>query len=498
MRAQPARHQRRSRKGIAMLAALLLGGSGIAVVTANAMAGQGSQGDDRDGTVGRTATVQTIDCPDVALAMEEVPQQAEEEVARSSAELDRRVTEAFWQLNRGESARTVVPRLEQQRQTLIDRIRVLLDRLEAQQPAGLDSMDECEVREVEGTPVDDGQNGDDGQDGQEQGGDGQDGQDGDGQEQDGGGQDGQDGDGEEQATGPVAEDFVDITTVEPNVQEPQEQEGASTGTFTSECGVNEEEHFNTDNVIVAPGQLNGAQHTHDHVGNLETDFDSDNDVLAQGETTCTNGDQSTYYWPVLRALDGQEDNRGTPDGFGNQGNVGTILQAKEVDITFEGSPVGDVVAMPRFLQIITGDAKAFTNGPENANASWSCTGFEDRQLTDKYPICPEGSDITRTFRFQSCWDGENIDSANSRDHMAFAEEDGSCPDGFVAVPQLVQKLTYEVPEGENIPEETPFAVDGFAEQLKKPVTDHSDFINVMPEELMEEAVDCINSGQDCS
>ncbi len=54
--------------------------------------------------------------------------------------------------------------------------------------------------------------------------------------------------------------------------------------------------------------------------------------------------------------------------------------------------------MPRFLRIITGDAKAFTNGDANANASWSCTGFENRQLKDKYPICPEGSQVVRTVR----------------------------------------------------------------------------------------------------
>ncbi|MFD0385114.1 DUF1996 domain-containing protein [Streptomyces stramineus] len=83
--------------------------------------------------------------------------------------------------------------------------------------------------------------------------------------------------------------------------------------------------------------------------------------------------------------------------------------------------------MPRFLRIITGDAKALTNGVANANASWSCEGFENRQLKDKYPICPDGADVVRTFAFQSCWDGRNTDSANHRTHVAFARGDGSCP-----------------------------------------------------------------------
>ncbi|MGH1553774.1 hypothetical protein ACRAWF_22770 [Streptomyces sp. L7] len=47
--------------------------------------------------------------------------------------------------------------------------------------------------------------------------------------------------------------------------------------------------------------------------------------------------------------------------------------------------------MPQFLRIITGDAKTLTNGLANANAHWSCTGFENKvQLTEQYPICPQG------------------------------------------------------------------------------------------------------------
>jgi hypothetical protein len=149
--------------------------------------------------------------------------------------------------------------------------------------------------------------------------------------------------------------------------------------------------------------------------------------------------------------------------------------------------------------IITGDAKAFTGGVANANALWSCTGFEDRQLTDKYPICPAGSKVVRTANFQSCWDGRNIDSANHRTHVAFVQQDGSCAPGFKAIPQLQIRLVYsaQAPAIKNGKVRKPFAVDGFPEQLHKPVTDHNDFINVFDDGLMRKAVDCINSGQQC-
>lgn len=57
------------------------------------------------------------------------------------------------------------------------------------------------------------------------------------------------------------------------------------------------------------------------------------------------------------------------------GRIGDALaRDAAVSLTFEGSPAGDVVAMPRFLRIITGDAKAPTNGDANANASWTSRG----------------------------------------------------------------------------------------------------------------------------
>ncbi|RCG23992.1 DUF1996 domain-containing protein [Sphaerisporangium album] len=291
-------------------------------------------------------------------------------------------------------------------------------------------------------------------------------------------------------TGPSPDDFVDIRRVRPNVNTPAVRQGGSRGTFVSRCGRNEEGHHNSDNVIVAPGVTNGAHHVHDYVGNLDTSGFSTNDSLQGADTTCSNGDKSTHYWPVLRLRKGQGDDADKPGG-GLDGNVGTIVKPASVTLTMRGNPASKVVAMPVFLRIITGDAKSFTNGPTNANARWTCTGFENRQLRDKYPICPRGSQVVRLLQFQSCWDGRNTDSANHRTHVAFAGADGSCPAGFQAIPALEQRITYNVPPGPG------FALDSFPEQLHKPVTDHGDFINVMPEALMNQAVTCINSGRRC-
>ncbi|GAB3657406.1 hypothetical protein GCM10028832_40170 [Streptomyces sparsus] len=492
----------------AAAAALLLGGGGL--VAANVYASAGTS-KDRGGTTrdapARADTVSTIACPEVADRLVEVPDSARAEVDRNLALLDSQVADAYKRLNSSQRAiqndpnfvnNAILGPLRSKRAATIDRIAISIGRA-AERPRNLDPMADCEVRDDVAAPAPD--EGEGQGDNQGQGGGGDQGQD---QGQGGGDQGGNQGQGDGQGegegdngggqpAGPSPEDFVDITTVQPNVSEPRNRRNASTGTFTTECGTNENGLFNSDNVIVAPGVSNGAHHMHDYVGNQGNNgFASDED-LANARTTCVNQeDQSSYFWPVLRLQNGQDEQDANEPGGGQDGNVGEIQQPSSVTLSFEGNPRGKVTAMPRFLRIITGDAKAFTNGPDNANASWSCTGFEDRQLKDRYPICPEGSEVVRTFRFQSCWDGENIDSANHRTHVAFADRKGRCGNGFRAIPQMVQRVTYDIPPGPG------FAVDSFPEQLHKPITDHGDFINVMSEGLMNKAVDCINSGQNCT
>ena len=174
----------------------------------------------------------------------------------------------------------------------------------------------------------------------------------------------------------------------------------------------------------------------------------------------------------------------------NPHNVGAVQRPASVTLQFRGNARGKVVAAPEFLRLVTGDAKAATNGPAAANAKWGCTGFANR-FTTKYPLCPRGSQLSRTLDFPSCWDGVNTDSANHRTHVLFPDSGGACPAGTKAIPQLRMTLTYRVPQGKV------FAVDAFPEQLHNPVTDHGDFANVMPAALMDRAVNCINTGRRC-
>ncbi|MDI3387246.1 DUF1996 domain-containing protein [Streptomyces sp. B-S-A8] len=495
-------------RAIAAATALILGGGGLAVVNVYASAGE-SSGREGPGTgAGQPAAVMsTIDCPDVGDELREVPQAARQEVDAQLAALDSQITEAYTQLAQrqqtGEDPAGLFPPLEQQRRASIGGIVGAIEENGGAAPENLDSLAPCTLRATDQDPEpqpdpdtdtdpdpDPDPDTDTDRDMGTGTGTGTDTGTGTGT---GTAPDTARNQGGQAGNGPVADDFVDIRSVEPNVNLPRAQQNASRGTFTTDCGTNENGNRNPDNVIVAPGVSNGAHHMHDYVGNQANNAFADDEDLANGATSCRNqGDRSTYYWPVLRVQNGQDEEDAGADGGGNDQNVGEIQTPVQVSLTFEGSPVGEVTAMPRFLRIITGDAKAFTNGDANANASWSCTGFEDRQLADKYPLCPDGSDVVRTFRFQSCWDGQNTDSANHRTHVAFTDEQGRCPQGFRAVPQLVQRIVYDVAPERN------FAVDSFPEQLHKPITDHGDFINVFDEELMNRMVRCINRGDRCT
>ncbi|MBZ6111272.1 MULTISPECIES: DUF1996 domain-containing protein [Streptomyces] len=497
-------------KVVAGAAALAVGGGGLVWANFYASAHESDSSHHRTRSAG--AQVATIQCPDVGQELRNVPRGARPGVDKELARLDEQITEAYARLastrqaQSGDSAyvqNAILGPLKSKRTAALDRIGINIRRGGGDAPGGLDRFAECRGMGADqpgnGNGQDD-QNGDGGQD--QDNGQGQD-----GGGQDGGGQDdGQNqGDNGNGAAGPFADDFVDINDVQPNSRDLENGlaangDGGSTGSFTAVCGVNENNLFNSDNLIVAPGVDNGAHHTHDYVGNQNNNAFSSDDELAGADTSCQNqGDKSTYYWPVLRLQDGTQEFDANDLGGGAEGNVGKILKAAEAEIKFVGNQQSDVVAMPKFLRIITGDAKAFTNGVANANSSFSCTGFEDRQVTDKYVLCPEGSQVVRTSNFQSCWDGQNIDSANHRDHVAFVQGDGSCANGFQAIPQLQVRLVYDVPAPtvENGQVQNPYAVDGFPEQLHKPITDHNDFINVMDENLMNEVVDCINGGEDC-
>ncbi|WP_159766953.1 DUF1996 domain-containing protein [Streptomyces sp. HM190] len=509
-------------RAIAASAALAVAGGGL--VWANFYASAGESKSKPNATLA-AAQVATIACPDVGQKLTSVPRQARAGVAKELALLDRQITEAYKRLAETRQAQSrdanfvnnaILGPLKSKRSATIDRIGINIRRVGGQVPQGMAQLAACQSKTDQAqTNAGGGQNQGGQQGGQNQGGQNQGGQQG-GQNQGGqnqggqqGGQQGNNGQNQGQGgNGPVAGDFININQVQPNGGPKgvngnglaANGNGGSRGSFTTNCGTNKNELRNSDNVIVAPGVSNGAQHQHDYVGNQSNNAFASDQQLANAATSCQNqGDKSSYFWPVIRIQDGTQDiDQGKPGG-GQDKNVGKIVEPNQVQLKFVGNKRGPVVAMPQALRIITGDAKAFVNGLGNANTNWSCTGFENRVVTDKYPICPQGSSVVRTSFFQSCWDGKNIDSANHRTHVSFVKGDGSCANGFKAIPQLQVRLVYNVPapQIQNGQVKNAYAVDSFPENLHKPITDHNDFINFFNQNTMNKMVNCINNGQNC-
>lgn len=292
--------------------------------------------------------------------------------------------------------------------------------------------------------------------------------------------------------GPVAADYVAIEGVGGVRPAPRPGPAASTGSFTARCGRNLGGHRNSENFIVAPGVGNGAHHVHDYVGNTSAGGASTEQSLAAASTTCRWGDRSVYFWPVLRDIRHPGADADRPGG-GRDGNLGRILTPAAVSLDFLGNPRAKVRPMPRFLRIVTGDAKAVTNGPAagHARASWTCSGTPDRSSSTHYPLCPAGQLVQRVGEFPSCWRA-GTDSDTHRTHVVFPDPGtGACPTGTTPIPRLRITVSYQVPPGRS------YAIDSFPAQQRKPVTDHFDFANLMPEPLMRHAVDCINTGRTC-
>jgi hypothetical protein len=143
-------------------------------------------------------------------------------------------------------------------------------------------------------------------------------------------------------------------------------------------------------------------------------------------TSCLYGaDRSGYWVPDLRS-------------------AGTVVRPERAEVYYK-SGIRDyrlVRPFPTGFTLLSGtaaEAKA-----AGAFASWSC-GQGDA-LT--FPTdCPAGSRLVLRLQAPSCWDGQRLDSPDSRAHLAWPLDD-RCPGGHpVPVPKLEMVVFYPLPAG---------------------------------------------------
>jgi hypothetical protein len=75
--------------------------------------------------------------------------------------------------------------------------------------------------------------------------------------------------------------------------------------------------------------------------------------------------------------------------------------------------------------------------------------------------------------------------------VVYPKAGDECPAGTKAIPMLTITLTYDVPAGSS------FSLDAFPEQKHNPITDHAVYVDVMPDDLMNVVVGCINQARTC-
>jgi Domain of unknown function (DUF1996) len=249
-------------------------------------------------------------------------------------------------------------------------------------------------------------------------------------------------------------------------QKPAAMKKGDAVNFVSTCRFS---HRAPDDPIVFPGHP-GFSHDHTFVGNTTTDAFSTLDSLQAGSTTCRRaGDTAAYWMPTL------VDNATPVNPIG-------------ATIYYRRRTRAKVTAFPAGLKMIAGDSKALT-AQSLKITYWNCGPNAGVVPTSTVPTCPDaGADGLRLHvNFPNCWDGQNLDSADHKSHMAYSTN-GRCPaDHPVAVPAI--SLIYRYPiQGDS----SVYLSSGGQ------FSAHADFFNAWDEATLAGLVDgCLNAFVHC-
>jgi hypothetical protein len=202
--------------------------------------------------------------------------------------------------------------------------------------------------------------------------------------------------------------------------------GGGGGYFAVACGFS---HRNRDDPIVFPRQA-GRSHDHTYFGARSTDaFSTPASLREDGRTTCRlRADTAAYWAPTL--------------------SVGGRAVEPLAVVAYYIRRTSDAVdPFPAGLKVIAGDAGAQTVQSSRVTF-WSCAA-RGAERSSTIPTCPgtRRGGLRLHVNFPNCWDGDRLDSANHKSHMAYSSE-GACPSSHpVEVPALSLVIYYGVSGG---------------------------------------------------
>jgi hypothetical protein len=202
--------------------------------------------------------------------------------------------------------------------------------------------------------------------------------------------------------------------------------GGYGGYFAVACGFS---HRNQDDPIVFPRQP-GRSHDHTYFGNRSTDaFSTPASLREDGRTTCRLPADTAAYWAPTLLVGGRP------------------VEPLAVVAYYVRRTSDAVDPFPAGLKVIAGDANART-AQSGRITFWSCA-VHGAERSSTIPTCPGGKrgGLRLHVNFPNCWDGEQLDSANHKSHMAYSAG-SSCPTSHpVEMPALSLVIYYGVSGG---------------------------------------------------
>jgi hypothetical protein len=191
------------------------------------------------------------------------------------------------------------------------------------------------------------------------------------------------------------------------------------GAFRFICGAGQ---LLYDDPIVYPGQP-GASHLHQYYGNTAADASSTYSTLrSAGDSTCGDPVNRSGYWMPAMMVGGTYVIK--PDYVSIYYKRRPLSDPKCSLTSGDPQAEGNCIPLPNGLRFIFG-FDMLTNTQPTGSFHFACVVNDVPTATASDLVgiatagCPAGARIEAQISAPECWDGQNLDSANHRSHVAY-------------------------------------------------------------------------------